>query len=128
VATAWVVKIDNIKLGLNLILLGVFQQMVVGNGGQVVKLEIVDIHRKPLFDMLLDVVVYDGVGFSRAGSTKYNRSPKRVDDITASIVPLRVVRKLCRKTDRVFIFYQPAFLLEALVFIIENIVHQIVAE
>src|SRR5690606_23356087 len=113
---------------LYLILIGVFQQMVVCNGGQVVKLEIIDIHRKPLFDMLLDVVVYDGVGFSRAGSTKYNRGSKRIYDINPSIVPFAFVIKLCGKIDRVFIFYQTGFLLETLVFIIENIVHQIVAE
>src|SRR5690606_16271686 len=100
-----------------------FQQMVEGNRGKVVKLKIVDIHRKALFDMLLDVVVYDGVGFSGAGSTKYNRSPKRIDDINPSIVPFAFVKKLRRKIDRVFIFYQTGFLLETLVFIIENIVH-----
>src|SRR5690606_11959356 len=128
VASAWVVKIDNIKFRLYLILIGVFQQMVVGNRGEVVKLEIVDVHRKPLFDMLLDVVVYDGVGFSGAGSTKYNRSPKRVYDINPSIVPLAFIKKLCGKIDRIFIFYQTGFLPKALVFIIENIVHQIIAE
>src|SRR5690606_22950440 len=102
--------------------------MVVGNRGKVVKLKIVDIHRKPLFDMLLDVVVYDGVGFSGAGSTKYNRSSKRVDDINPSIVPLSFVKKPCGKIDRVFFFYHTVFLPNTLVFIIENIVHQIVAE
>src|SRR5690554_3162135 len=127
-ASAWVVKIDNIKLGGYLILIGMFQQMVVGNGAKVVKLEIVDIHRKALFDMLLDVIVYDGVGCSGAGSAKHNRSSKRVDNINPSIVPLAFVKKPCGKIDRVFIFYQTGFLLETLVFIIKNIVHQIVAE
>src|SRR5690606_1448915 len=128
VASAWVVKIDNIKFRLYLILIGVFQQMVVGNRGKVVKLEIVDVHRKPLLDMLLDVVVYDGVGFSRAGSTKYNRGSKRVDDINPTVIPFAFIIEFRRKIDGVFIFHQTGFLPKTLVFIIENIVHQIVAE
>ena len=128
VASAWVIEIDNIKLGLYLILIGVFQQMIVGNGGEVVKLEIVDVHRKPLFDVLLDVVVYDGVGFSRAGSTKYNRGSKWVDDINPTVIPFAFIIELRRKIDGVFIFHQTGFLPKTLVFIIENIVHQIVAE
>src|SRR5690606_17374575 len=102
--------------------------MVVGNGGKVVKLEIIDIHCKALFDVLLDVVVYDGVGLSGAGRTKYNRSSKRIYDINPPIVPLAFVIKPCGKIDRVFIFYQTGFLLETLVFVIENIVHEIIAE
>src|SRR5690606_37686749 len=102
--------------------------MIVGNGGKVIEFKIVYIHRKALFDVLLDVVVYDGVGFSRAGSTKYNRSPKRVDDINPSIVPLAFVIKLRGKIDRVFILHEFGFLLKALVFVIENIVHQVVAK
>src|SRR5699024_1360500 len=109
-------------------LIGVFQQMIVGNGGEVVKLEIVDVHRKPLFDVLLDVVVYDGVGFSRAGSTKYNRGSKWVDDINPTVIPFAFIIELRRKIDGVFIFHQTGFLPKTLVFIIENIVHQIVAE
>jgi len=63
-----------------------------------------------------------------AGSTKYNRSSKRVDDINPSIVPLAFVKKPCGKIYRILIFYQTSFLPKTLVFIVENIVHQIVAE
>src|SRR5690606_42134484 len=78
--------------------------------------------------MLLDVVVYDGVGFSRTGSTKYNRGSKRVDDINPTVIPFAFIIELRRKIDGVFIFHQTGFLLETFVFAIENIVHQIVAE
>lgn len=128
VASARVIKVDDVKFGLYLILIGMFQQMVVSNRGKVVKLEIVDVHRKPLFDVLLDVVVYDGVGFSGAGRAKHRRGSKRVDDINPTVIPFAFIIEFRRKINGVFIFHQTGFLLETLVFIIENIVHQIVAE
>ena len=47
--------------------LEVLAQMVIGDNRQVVELEVVDVERISLFDGLLDVVVDEGIGFSRAG-------------------------------------------------------------
>ena len=47
--------------------LEVLAQMVVSDNRQVVELEVVDVERISLFDGLLDVVVDEGIGFSRAG-------------------------------------------------------------
>ena len=41
--------------------------MVVSDNRQVVELEVVDVERISLFDGPLDVVVDEGIGFSRAG-------------------------------------------------------------
>ena len=45
----------------------VLAQMVIGDNRQVVELEVVDVERISLFDGLLDVIVDEGIGFSRAG-------------------------------------------------------------
>ena len=43
---ARIVKIDDIEPGLDLVLVHIFQQRIIGDGGQVIKLVIVDVNRK----------------------------------------------------------------------------------
>ena len=61
VAPARVVEVDYIEFRLDLIAVQMVEQVVIGDGGQVRKLEIVDIHRVPLFNLLFDIGVYHGV-------------------------------------------------------------------
>src|SRR5690606_41432951 len=102
--------------------------MVVGNSRKVIKLEIVDIHTEPFLDVLFDVVIYNSIRFSRTRSTQHNRGTKRIDHINPAIIPFAFVVKLSWQVNGILILHQLGFLLETLVFTIENIVHQIVAE
>ena len=68
VRTARVVEIYDIEFRRRRsVSLEVLAQMVVSDNRQVVELEVVDVERISLFDGLLDVVVDEGIGFSRAG-------------------------------------------------------------
>ena len=67
VRTTRIVEIDYIEFWLYLVPVQVVQQVVVGNGRKVWELEVVDIHRVAFLDLLLDVGIDYGVGFSAAG-------------------------------------------------------------
>ena len=58
VAPAWVVKIDNVKLGLDLIAVQMREQMIICYFRQVGKLIIITVECKTLLDLLFYVIVY----------------------------------------------------------------------
>lgn len=49
-----VVKIDHIELRADGITSSIFEQLVIGDPGKVIELEVIDEHRKALSDMLVD--------------------------------------------------------------------------
>lgn len=51
---AWVVEVDDVELGLDLVGIKMMTQVVVGNLREIEELIVVDVHRKPLFYLLLD--------------------------------------------------------------------------
>ena len=58
VAPAWVVKIDNVKLRLDLVAVQMREQMIICYFRQVGKLIIITVERKTLLDLLFYVIVY----------------------------------------------------------------------
>ena len=71
VASARVIKVDDIELGENLIAGLVCKHVIVGNGTKVTKLVVVDVHREAFFNGLLDEVVHYGVGLTTTWRTEY---------------------------------------------------------
>ena len=69
---ARVIEVYHIELRFYLIGVQMLEQVIIGDLGKVGKLVVVDIHRKTFLYLLLDVVVYDGVGFSRTRCSEYH--------------------------------------------------------
>ena len=65
-AAAGVVEVDDVELRLDLVAVLMGEQVVVGNGGKVGKLEVVDEHREAFFNLLFDVGIDHGEGFAAA--------------------------------------------------------------
>jgi len=119
---ARVVEIDDIEFRGHLIAVQVRTQVVVGDDGQIVELEVVDIHRETFLDHLLDIVVDDGIALAGTGRTQHDAGPKGVDDIDPAGVPPFPVVEERGKIDRVFVLDQPRFLHETFVLVVERIV------
>ena len=102
------------------------QQVVVGDFRKVRELEIVDVHRVSLFDLLFDELIDHGIGFSRTGSSQDDRCPKRVYDIDPSRIPFLLVIEPCWQIYRVIVAQQTGLLHEGFVFIVEDIIHEMV--
>jgi len=73
--------------------------VIVGNSGKVIKLEIVDINRKNFLNLLFDVIIYNGVKFTRIS----NRCSKRIDYANPTIAPFAFVarnyEKKCKRLN-----------------------------
>ena len=102
--------------------------MIVGYRGQVTEFEVVHIHREALFNLLLDEIIYHCVGFAAARRTQYNGSPKGIHDIDPAVVPTLFVVEPCRQIDRILAFDEPCFLHEALVLVVEHVIHEVVLQ
>ena len=61
---ARVVEIDDVEFRGHLVAVQVRAQVVVGDDGKVVELEVVDIHRETFLDLLLDILIDYGVAFA----------------------------------------------------------------
>ena len=78
--------------------------------------------------MLLDEIIYHRIGFSTARRTQNDGSPKGIHDIYPAVVPTLLVVKPCRQIDRILAFDKPCFLYEALVLVVEHIIHEVVLQ
>ena len=125
VASPWVVKIDYIEFRFDFIPVQMVNQMVVGNGGQVCKLEIVDIHRVTLLNLLLDIGIYHCIGLSAARSSENDGSPERIDDVYPTVIPPLLIIETGGQIDRILVLDEPCLLHEALVLVVEHVVHQV---
>ena len=67
-----IIKVNYIELRLYLIGIQMLKQMIVSNLGKVGKLVIIDIHGKAFFNLLLDIVVHDGVGLTRTRCAEHH--------------------------------------------------------
>ena len=92
------------------------------------KFIIIDIHRESLLDLLLDVVVYDGVRLARSGCAEHHCGAKRIDDVDPSGLPFLPIIEARREVDRVFVRHQAGLLHEAFVLHIEDVVHEVVLQ
>ena len=72
-----VVEIDDVEFRLDLVMLSVLEQMVVGYLREVRKLVVIDIHGKGFLDLLFDVVVHHGIALSGARCSQYDRGSER---------------------------------------------------
>lgn len=61
-AFSWIVEVDYIKFGWYLITVSVFNQMVISDNRQVIKLEIVYVERIGFLDGLLDKLIDNRIG------------------------------------------------------------------
>ena len=127
-ASSWVVEVNHKELRLYLVGIKVVEQMVVGNFRKVGKLIVVNIHRKTLLYLLLDVVVHNGVGLTRTGSAEHHWGTEGIDYVNPAIVPLLFIVEACRQIDGVFVLHQPSFLHKTLILRVEYIIHQVVFE
>ena len=121
VRAAGVIEVDDAEARPCRVGIQMAQQVVVGQQRQVVELEVVDIHREALLDLLADVAVHHGIGLTRAGSSQHHRRPEGVDDVNHSRSPLAPVVVAGRKVDRVFVFEQTSLLFETLVVVVEGV-------
>ena len=94
VTLTWVVEIYHVEFRLNFILVSMLQQMIIGNGRKIVKLEIVNVHAETLLNLLFNVIVYNSIRFTRTRCPQHNRCPKRVYDIYPTVIPFIFVIKL----------------------------------
>ena len=103
-------------------------QVIVSNGREVGKLEVVDIGGIAFLYLLLDIGIYHCKRLSRTGRSQYDGGTEGVHDIDPAVIPFLVIIEPCRQIYRVFIFNQTGFLHETFVLVIEYIVHEILFE
>lgn len=84
---AQIVKIDDIEPGLDLVLVHIFQQRIIGDGGQVIKLVIVDVNRKAFGYKLAYVTVDYRIGFAAARCPDNHAGTENIDNIDKSVIP-----------------------------------------
>ena len=93
-AASRIVEIDDVEFRLDLVMLSVLEQMVVGlspeRSGNFV---VIDIHGKGFLDLLFDVVVHHGIALSGARCSQYDRGSERVYDIDPAVPFLALIDK-----------------------------------
>ena len=104
------------------------EQVIVSNGGEVGKLEIVDIGGIAFLYLLFDIGIYHCKRLSRTGRSQYDGGTERIHDIDPAIVPLLAIIEPCRQIYRIFVFDKPCFLHETFVLVVEHIVHKVLFE
>lgn len=73
--------------------------------------------------MLLDEIIDHCIRLARAGGSHYCRGTERVDHVDSPVVPAFLVVITGGDIDRVRVCNQARLLLEALIFIIERVIH-----
>ncbi|KWW26485.1 MAG: Uncharacterized protein F083_3260, partial [bacterium F083] len=126
--TPWVVEVDDVELRLDLVAVGMLQQVVEGNGGEVWVFVIVAIERIALLNLLLDEVVHHGIRLAATRRTEYDGGTEGIDHVNPTLVPFLLVVETGGQVDGILVFHQPCLLLKTLVLIVENIVHQVVLQ
>lgn len=127
-AAAGVVEVDDIELRFNLISFLMREQVVVGDGGEVGKLEVIDELGEALFNLLFDVGIDHGKGFAGTGSTEDDTGTEGIDYVDPAVIPLLLVVETGGQIDGIFICEQAGFLHETLVLVIEYVVEQVVLQ
>ena len=128
VAAARVVEVDDVELRFHLVPLRVVQKMVVGNHGEVGKLEVVHIHRVTLLYLLLDEIVHHGIRLAAARRAQHDGGAEGINHVDPAPVPTLAVVEACGQVHGIVVLQQPCLLHETLVFRVEHILHQIVLQ
>ena len=102
------------------------EQMVVGDDAEIWKFEIINIHGKPLLDLLFDVIINYRIGFPGSGRSEDYCCTEWIDDIDSSVVHFSLITEPRRQIHRIFIGNQAFFLHKRFVFIIEHVIHHII--
>ena len=123
---ARIVEIDDIEPGLYLVLVHILQQRIIGDGGQVIKLVIIDVNRKAFGYKLAYVTVDYRIGFAAARCPDNHAGTENIDNIDKSVIPAFFIIESRREVYRIFILHQSGFLHETLIFHIEHIFHEVV--
>lgn len=84
---ARIVEIDDIEPGLYLVLVHILQQRIIGDGGQVIKLVIIDVNRKAFGYKLAYVTVDYRIGFAAARCPDNHAGTENIDNIDKSVIP-----------------------------------------
>ena len=126
VRPARIVEIYDIEPGLDLILVHILQQRIIGYGGQVIKLVIVDVNRKALGYKLAYVTVDYRIGLAATRCSDNHAGTENIDNIDKSVIPAFFIIESRREVYRIFILHQSGFLHETLIFHIEHIFHEVV--
>ena len=127
-AASGVVKIDDVEFRLDLVMLSVLEQMVVGYLREVRKFVVVDIHSKGFLDLLFDVVVHHGIALSGAGCSQYDRGSERVHDVDPAVPFLTLIDKFRGQVYGILVFHKPCFLHETFVGGVEYVFHKVVLQ
>ena len=122
----WVVKIDNVKLRLYLVIVQVVKQMIVSDFRKVGKLIIIAVKRKTFLDLLFYVTVYHRIRLTAARRSQYKTGTERVHDIYPAIIPFLLIVEPGRQIYRILVLDKPCFLLETFVLGIKDIIHEVV--
>ena len=128
VAAARVVEVDDVELRLHLVPLRVVQKMVVGNHGEVGKLEVIHIHRVTLLYLLLDEIVHHGIRLAAARRAQHDGGTEGIDHVDPAPVPPLAVVEACGQVHGIIVLQQPCLLHETLVLRVEHILHQVVLQ
>ena len=123
-----VIKVDDIKTRLYLVLVYVLQQLIVGNNGEVIKLVVVDVCGKAFGYGLLDVVIDYRIRLTATRCSQYDGCSERIHYIYPTVPFLALIDKLRRQIYRILIFHQSCLLHETLVGHIEDIFHKVMLE
>ena len=113
---ARVIKVDDEELGFNLISIQMMEQMIVGNLREVGELVVVDVHRKSLLNLLLDVVVHNRIRLTRTRRAEYHRRTEGIDDVDPALVPPLAIVEACGKIHRILVLHQASLLHKTLIF------------
>lgn len=124
VAFTRIVEVEDMEFGRFVIAMEVTSQMIVRDRAQVRVLVVVQQHREPFADLLLDDVVDDGIAFPGTGRSANQYRPERIDDIQSAVVPLFPVVKTSGKIDGIVVVQKSGFLLETFVFHVVSVFHQ----
>ena len=123
-----VVEIDYIEFRLYRIPVQVVQEVVVGNGREAGKFEIVNVLTVSLFDLLLDIGIDHGIGFSAARRTQHDGGTLRQHNVDPAVMPLFFVVKAHGQVHGVFVGQQTRLLHEGFILVIERVVHEVVLQ
>jgi len=128
VAAAGVVEVDDEELRLDLVTVLMREQVVVGDGGEVGKFEVVDELRIAFFYLLFDELINNRIGLPAARTSDNDGRTLGIDDIDPTVVPFFLVIETGGQIDGILVLDQAGLLHKAFVLVVEYIVEQVVLQ
>ena len=125
---AGIVEVYHAELGRYLVPVFVAQQVIVGQRTQIRIFEIVNIKAERLFDKLTYKVVYHGKTLAAAWRSDNGDRAKYGWYIQPALPCTALVAEQRRQVHRIFVLDQACFLHKGFVFVVENVVQQVVPQ